>query len=1056
MSEQPPKKPIDSAAKKEKNKDKHDWESLESIENEIKGIDSLFSNKKRVSELPPEEFKRLSEKHIELKRKRDSLKEYDEYFNTEPAPYMEKNIDIKKPVTPKDQLKIPKGMENFNKEKVEIGPFGNIDKSPDALPHTTQWTGGVEVLNKRNEEEKQEPPEFYKTFLNEKTKLDEIKQPEAETGPGEFVEPLINNAEEKADSAQEMPRPQSMSQVINEVYPQLNNESASSAPIEPPVLLHEEPQPVANQQTPEQGNRIRVTVENREEPVQQRNQTPTPEVVNVANPENNPVMEQQRNLSMEDRRRIRTEQALQEIPEADIRKLIFQISSKNMNATEVPPDFEIGNHQDIINSAALFLLDKKAFNDQCSKMKALSNKTEAEKTLKNEARIWRDNYDKSLGRSLDRLKLSLHEKFVKEKGEMLRNTGNFSDEEIREMLKKESLEYDARVIFRLAGPLETEICKSRAESELSEKDMKLWQKGLAKYRELPQWKRLGISVGLSAAIGAGIVFVGTGAVAAAATVGVARAGRTLAGGSISAGLRGLSEFVLGKKYDKKREAELTAGEAETLRKLEAQVATWEQEGGQWEQNEAKKLKLMRIVDESAIDTNTKLAVISAKENKSKRIATIVSGLIGGGTVLGLSTDWDALLSGSGTGEVGKNLVPPNAPGSHIEDLAVAHKGDSVWTLIDENATKIKGFNELNEAQKTYFIDHLKDQVAADPQKFGLENADQIKVGYGKELGQLFENNQDIQSTLESAKHLTKGQMDSIMHSNAAQRAALFESIKLKTPTEALATEEHLDGATDTSRVQEVVNQTTETKSTFSVEGTDAFGVKTTKELPIELKGNNELAQSYLNYKGNPNFVEGSQTQEWAQQNGAENLVKLTEQHPEYLKIAEVRDALREIHTNNLVEELHEGGAFKFINSADHADLLNEVKGLARTYGFDSYRADSFADYVSQTNEMNEETFTPFIDSNTGSFLSDKFYESAQRFNDLAKSVTPPEIPEGATSSIWEPRLLSPANGGEPIIGLVRQSAPNMFELKVPTGTINSGLSYETIEKMIVKPPSVQK
>ncbi|TSC51949.1 MAG: hypothetical protein LiPW41_716 [Parcubacteria group bacterium LiPW_41] len=1055
MPEKPPKKPIDSAAKKEKNKDKHDWESLESIENEIKGLDRLFSNKKRVSELPPEEFKRLSEKHIELKRKRDSLKEYDEYFNTEPAPYMEKNIDIKKPVTPKDQLKIPKGMENFNEEKVEIGPFENIDKSPDALPHTAQWTGGVEVLNKKNEEEKQEPPEFYKNFLNEKTKLDEIKKPEAETGPGEFVERLMNNAEEKADSAQEMPRPQSMSQVINEVYPQLNNESASSAPIEPPVLLHEEPQPVANQQTPEQGNRIRVTVEGINEPRQERNQPPTPEVVNVVNPENNPVMEQQRNLSMEDRRRARTEQALREIPEADIRKLIFQISSKNMNATEVPPDFEIGNHQDIINSAALFLLDKKAFNDQCSKMKALSNKTEAEKTAKNEARIWRENYDKSLGRSLDRLKLSLHEKFVNEKGEMLRNTGNFSDEEIREMLKKESLEYDARVIFRLAGPLETEICKSRAESELSEKDMKLWQKGLAKYRELPQWKRLGISVALSAGIGAGVVFAGTGAIAAAATVGVARAGRTLAGGSLSAALRGVSEFVLGKKYNKKREAELSAGELETLRKLEAQTTAWEQAGQEWEQSEEKKLKLMRIVDESAIDTNTKLAVISAKENKSKRIATIVSGLIGGGTVLGLSTDWDALLSGSGTGEVGKHLVPPNAPGSHIEDLAVAHKGDSVWTLIDENATKIKGFNELNEAQKTYFIDHLKDQVAADPQKFGLENADQIKIGYGKELGQLFENNQDIQSTLESAKHLTKGQMDSIMHSNAAQRAALFESMKPKIPTEATGVETNASANADIVEVDgtEVGGKVTLNKV---IEGVDPYGVKTQTEIPAELMQDKELAQSYMNYKGNPNFVAGSQTQEWAQQNGAENLVKLTEQHPEYLKIEAVRNALREIHTNNLIEELHEGGAFKFINSADHADLLNEVKGLARTYGFDSYRADSFADYVSQTNEMNEETFTPFIDNTSGSFLSDKFYESAQHFNDLAKSVTPPEIPEGATSSIWEPRLLSPANGGEPIIGLVRQASPNMFELKIPTGTVSSGLSYDTIEKMIVKPPSVQK
>jgi len=813
-------------------------------------------------------------------------------------------------------------------------------------------------------------------------------------------------------------------------------EKEAKLKVGPPIIIHTEPQmDIQEQQTNQVIEQPRANSGmNAQEINIPINRTASPETSSEG--------------EMRERRRRNLEEAKQTVPQGEVRELIFKIISKDMGAKEVPPDFVLpDNYQEVNDMATLFLADKKKFEEKCKEMKGV--RTEMEK---NEARIWRDNYELALGKSIDRLKLSLHDKFVKEKGEMLKNTGNFSDEEIKAMLKQELLQYDAGVIFRMAVPLEGEITKMKVESELSEKDISRWQKLRKAYGDLPQWKRMGISVALSAGIGAGIVFAGTGAIAAAATVGVVRAGRTFAGGSVSAGLRYISEKVIGKKYDKKREAEMKAGEQETYRRLETQVSTWEKENQEWMESEEKKLKLMGIVDGSAKDTNKKLDEVASKENKAKRKATIISGLVGGTSVLAASIDWHTLLAGgpvSGVGGAGKNMIPDHAPsnipGTHIEDFATAHKGDSVWRLIEEDATKnVKGFSSLNEAQRTYFIDHLKDQVAADPHKFGLENADQIKLGYGKELSSLFENNQDIQGTLESAKNLTKGQMDSIMQSNASQRAALLESMKPKVSQEVLGEKPIV--------LNEVVVTPEEHVEKFVTKGVDAYGVETVKELPIELKGNKELAQAYLNYKGNPNFVEGSQPQDWAKASGAEELVKLTDQHPEYLKVGAVREALREIHTNNLIDELHEGGAFKFLNSADHADLLKETTGLAKTYGLDTYRAQSFSDFLSQGNEMNEETFTAFTDPDTGAFLSDRFQEAIQHFHSLETMTDLPKIPDGSTASLWEPRLIS-VNGADPIVGLVKQTSPDMFEYKTPTGLVGDNILKDAMDKMIVRPPS---
>lgn len=1095
MNEQPPKTPkkVDSAGKKEANKHKHDWESIGSIENEIKGLDSLLSNTKRVKELPSGEFERLSEKRDELKRKRDSLREYDEYFNTEPTPYMDKNIDIKKPTTPKigDELKIPKGVENLTGEKAEIGPSKNINADPDFLSHTAQWTHGVETPEKKDTEE---APEFYKDFLNEK--------------------------EEK--------KVKSTSQVISEAYPQLDRQQDTNTREEevlPPVILHEEPQQVGNQSTINSERRLHVTIDNTaevpqatttEEQPPQQNPTTQPTdrftinaIRNIA--PNTPAVERGErkeytpdqarkvldilcgngdfslvpyNASAEDRALLGDiiKKDWKMVSPAD-RERMIPVIERTFTQRVVDKALELHEIKDAREAVRTEVLNHSkekglSYEDAMQVMKSklregdrkyaqLEQSNRFEPTLielkklmlKDKAAALEEEF-RGKGYNDEQINALLVEKLVT--GEKIRiadkKTGEYK--EVNESNSYEQLLL--KMVFR-----EQQADQRKIEEIYEAEQMKhpgVFKKAMTQLSKIPRPWRSAI---IGASLAGGGLAIGLGAGTAAAMslpvyLGY-RAIRSATGGTFGYFLqKWVGEKVVDAAYtsDIRKAYEQTVETGANIMSESEQLKQMVLERD-FDSFAEKNYKYGKVLDE---EFRKKEAVANRYRKWNRGLMTVVTGIVGGNLgsqLIDAGTNFAVgAVAATGAAEnftdTPKEGINPETPPIKAGDLAVAHKGDSVWTLIDENATKVKGFNDLNEAQRTYFIDHLKDQVAADPHKFGLENADQIKIGYGKELGQLFENNQDIQQTLESAKHLTKGQMDSIMHSNASQRAALFESMKPKVSGETLT--ENASTSKNSIVGEEDWKDTSSEKIanvTFSVKGVDAYGVETTKELPIALKGNNELAQSYLNYKGNPNFVDGSQTQEWAQQNGAESLVKLTEQHPEYLKIAEVRDALREIHTNNLVEELHEGGAFKFLNSADHADLLHEVKGLAKTYGFDSYRADSFADYVSQGSEMNEETFTPFIDNTTGSFLSDKFYESVSHFNELAKSVTPPEIPEGATSSIWEPRLIAEPNS-DPVIGLVRQSSPGIFEYKLPTGHIGSGLNERTISEMIVKPPSTSK
>lgn len=1041
------------------------------VEKTLSDMGKTMSDPKELSALSQEERENLLNTYDTLKEERESLKHF-----------QEEELDKKEGPEEKKEISWPKGRINLDGEKVEITEQKNIDKDLDILPHTAQWNGGVEVQEKKKDEAR----DIYNEFLNEKERVEQSVSSESETKESSSVRNLnmlhtmMQGAEERVDSTQI--EQEKINNTTEEPLVGTERPQHDSQDVEPPVVIHEEP---------------RAT----EVPQQQAQETQPPVVV---------VAEEIRNVAPAaqavergEKKEYTPDQARKALDilcgngdfslvtynaSAEDRALLSGILKKDWNLIspadkeKVLPVIERTFTQRVVDKA----LELHGIRDAREAVRQDVLAHSKEKGLSYEDAL---GVMKSKLREGDRLYASLEQSnrfeptLIELKKLMLKDKAaaleeefkghGYSPEEINALLveklvtgektriaDKDTGEYKQvggsnsyeqlllKMVFR-----EQQVDQRKVEEIYEAEQMKhpgVFRKTMNQLAKIPRPWRSAI-IGATVA-GGGLAFgLGAGTAAAMSVplyLGY-KAVRSITGGTFGYYLQ---KYVGEKIVDAAYTSDIRKAYKDTV-----------ETGGDImsESDRLKQMVLERDFDSFAeknyeygkvLDEQfrKKEAVANKYRKWNRRFMTLVTGVVGGnlGAQL-IDAGTDAAMGAiGGTAAVeqitgGGGVDTPESPSIKGSELAVAGKGDSVWTLIDENAEKIKGFNELNEAQQTYFIDHLKDQVVANPGKFGLENADQIQIGYGKELGVLFENNQDIQNALESAKHLTKEQMESILQSNASQRAALFESARHIKPT--LVPDEV---------VPPTLEDIVEHSETVPVTGVDAYGVETTKEIPADLMQNKELAQAYLNYKGNPNFIEGSQSQEWAQGSGAEYLVKLSEQHPEYLKIDAVREALREIHINNLVDELHEGGAFKFLNSADSEDLLRETTGLARTYGLDTYRAQSFSDFIAQGNEMNEQTFTQFTDPDTGSFIPSNFEDAIKHFHELEVVTTPPEIPDGQLSSAWEPRLLS-VNGADPIVGLVRQSAPDIFEYRTPTGLVDSGVSKDVIEKFIVKPPSAQ-
>ncbi|MCB9802724.1 hypothetical protein H6761_01730 [Candidatus Nomurabacteria bacterium] len=122
---------------------------------------------------------------------------------------------------------------------------------------------------------------------------------------------------------------------------------------------------------------------------------------------------------------------------------------------------------------------------------------------------------------------------------------------------------------------------------------------------------------------------------------------------------------------------------------------------------------------------------------------------------------------------------PDQGGISVE--AVVSKGDNVWNLTeDQLRARVPNWNNLNEAQRTYFIDYFKDKIVADPKAFGIDgDVDQLKLGTKLNFGNLF-NPENISEAAQKSGALTAEQMQNIVANNEAIAEAAKHGVRIST------------------------------------------------------------------------------------------------------------------------------------------------------------------------------------------------------------------------------------------------------------------------------------
>lgn len=423
---------------------------------------------------------------------------------------------------------------------------------------------------------------------------------------------------------------------------------------------------------------------------------------------------------------------------------------------------------------------------------------------------------------------------------------------------------------------------------------------------------------------------------------------------------------------------------------------------------------------------------SKKMKKANRLH--VANAIGSGVITGAvggAAGATALDFGAGEihdiiGARGKGAVPiphetvPDMPkGAPAWESSVAGKGDSVWKVVENDLERnIPGFKGMTEAERTYVIDHYKDYVEADPAKFGLTDPDSIKAGWGKELDGLFKNREELTRVIAEAKGLRPEQVENILRTNELNRM-------------------HADGITPEAEVPAAPE--VRAYASFSPEDQKAY------EMAME------------NYRG-ASFTKDSAAWDDAHVKGEATLLKLAEDHPEVMQSPEYQDfkvAVRGIYGEHLQKELGEGGMFKFADSADHADLMRETTGLAKTFGLKPQEAEMYAMYLAQGGELDEMSFRPFVNPETGEIIPKAFARSIGQFGATAENNHDlPVIPTGEAASAWEPRMLRV--GDHNYLGLVRNIGGGKYEYSIEAGDVQgaSGVSMEFMLEQGAKPPVI--
>ncbi len=216
-------------------------------------------------------------------------------------------------------------------------------------------------------------------------------------------------------------------------------------------------------------------------------------------------------------------------------------------------------------------------------------------------------------------------------------------------------------------------------------------------------------------------------------------------------------------------AALQAKESELLK----QEALKAMEDGEQEKEALIAKALSESLDRQTREMDRSVELAGEKERKKALKRWLVSGAAGALATAG--TVWWGLRRyhniKAKTGMTAPKETAPVVPAEiSPEDFRItAQKGDSVWTMakkaVENSETYGENFKSLNQAQKTYVIDAIKDQVAKNPKGFGLTDVDIMKPGQEINLSEFFNKEGVVEEFLGKAGKLSKEQIENILSNN---------------------------------------------------------------------------------------------------------------------------------------------------------------------------------------------------------------------------------------------------------------------------------------------------
>jgi len=323
------------------------------------------------------------------------------------------------------------------------------------------------------------------------------------------------------------------------------------------------------------------------------------------------------------------------------------------------------------------------------------------------------------------------------------------EEIVKETIVKEANRlYDQKMDLKL---------EAKEGSGKAEKMKKFAGKIVEKYRKMPLSKKLLISGGLLA----GGLFAGAagGATGAALVTGIVAgkwAQRVLGGAATAVGLEALIKRSQEKKEGKETLKELADRLQDSIKNNDGKLDE----------------KLLKLEGGKKGQKNRRYIVAGAAG------VLVGSGLVGkalnnviGGIWGGEGTEKIAEQAG-GTEKIaeqtqveGTEKIIGQVPAEGF--IETVGEGDSVWKMAEDQLEKQYGekFVGLDKATQTHLIDAVKDKVAENPEKFGLEDIDKLKVGQKVDFSGIFEDKGSVDKMFGQAGDLVDSEKASILSNN---------------------------------------------------------------------------------------------------------------------------------------------------------------------------------------------------------------------------------------------------------------------------------------------------